>query len=219
MISKPAKPLARIVETPGPISARPLACALYHRVSTRDQDPTIARAELQAAARARGLTVAIDVEEVATGARNDRPGLQRVLQAAHKGEISTVLVWKLDRFGRSTVDLLNNIRALSNAGTRFICTTQGIDVRPSGADPMGALMITVLAAVAEFERAVTRERISLGLDAARRAGKHLGRPRRSGGPSGEEVVAMRAARLSWSEIAQRTGLTVGTARRRLAEVG
>lgn len=216
MAAKPAKRAARIVENPVGISARGSACAIYHRVSTADQDATIARVELEAAARARGLTVALDVEESGSGARNDRPGLQRVLDAAHRGRISAVLVWKLDRFGRSTTDLLNNIRQLSNAGVRFVCTSQSIDVRPGG-DAMGSLMITILAAVAEFERDVTRERIGLGIAAARRAGRHLGRPRLKNAPQGEAVRAERAAGRSWSEVAERLGCTAATARRRAVE--
>lgn len=199
------------------LSARATAAAVYHRVSTRDQDPTIARAELLNAARARGLTVALDVEETGSGARNDRPGLQRVLDAAHRGEISAVLVWKLDRFGRSTVDLLNNIKALTSAGVRFVAVTQSIDLRAGGGDPMGNLMITVLSGVAEFEREVTIERITLGLAAARKAGKHLGRARDYAAPAPHLVRRARASGLSWSATSKKLGCTVAMARRRFAE--
>src|SRR5947208_12543505 len=105
-------------------------CALYHRVSTRDQNRALARRELRQAAAARGLAIVLDVEETGSGARNNRPGLCRVMEAARKGQIAAVLVWKLDRFGRSSLDLLSNIRALTDGGVRFVAVTQGLDVRP-----------------------------------------------------------------------------------------
>src|SRR5438045_1989559 len=97
--------------------------ALYHRVSTLDQDVTLAREELRRAARARGYHVPrdLDIEEKGSGARNDRPGLQRVLEAARRGKVAAVLVWKLDRWGRSQLDVLTNVKALRDAGVRFIC--------------------------------------------------------------------------------------------------
>jgi len=111
--------------------------ALYHRVSTVDQNPNAARNELRAAARRMEMRVVLDQRETGKGLNNDRPGLVRVLDAARRGAIDAVLVWKLDRFGRSAFDLLGNIRQLEAAGVRFVAVTQGIDIRPGG-DPMSA---------------------------------------------------------------------------------
>jgi predicted site-specific integrase-resolvase len=86
--------------------------ALYHRVSTVDQNPQLGRRELRAAARRMGLRVALDVRETGKGTNNDRSGLVRVIGAAQRGDVDAVLVWKLDRFGRSAFDLLGNIRHL-----------------------------------------------------------------------------------------------------------
>ena len=86
-----------------------LRCALYHRVSTRDQNPELPLEELHRAAEARGYEVAEVVTETGSGARNDRPGLQRVLELARSGEVDAVLVWKLDRAGRSVIDVLATI--------------------------------------------------------------------------------------------------------------
>ena len=69
-------------------------CALYHRCSTLDQDPTLARQELRSAALARGMTIAMEIEETGSGARNDRPGLQKIMEAARQGAVSCVLVWE-----------------------------------------------------------------------------------------------------------------------------
>ena len=149
--------------------------AIYHRVSTVDQNPILARDELHAAAARLGGEVVLVVEEQGSGARNDRPGLQRVLDAARRGQLDAVVCWKLDRFGRSVLDVLANVRALEAAGVRFIVTTQGLDVRPGG-DAMSRLILSVLASVAEFERDLIRERTRLGLRKARADGKRIGRP-------------------------------------------
>jgi DNA invertase Pin-like site-specific DNA recombinase len=186
--------------------------ALYHRVSTLDQDPTLARAELRTAAVVRGLAVVTEVEETGSGARNDRPGLVRILDDARRGRVDVVLCWKLDRFGRSALDVLANVRALEDAGVRFIATTQGIDVKPGG-DAMSRLTLTMLAAVAEFERELIIERTRLGLAKARRAGQRLGRPPTGRAPDAGAVLSLRSDGIPWTEIAQRLGCSVMAARR------
>lgn len=186
--------------------------ALYHRVSTLDQNPTLARAELRAAAKRLGYRVVLDVEETGSGARNDRPGFQRVLAAARRGEFDAMLVFKLDRAGRSALDLLANIRELVEVhGVRFIVTSQGLDLKPGG-DAISRLLMTVLAAVAEFERDLIRDRTRLGLAAARRRGVRLGR-RPLPGPTAAVVVAHREAGDSWSTIAKNLGCSIAKARR------
>ncbi len=194
---------------------RPLRAALYHRVSTREQNPRLARVELRAAAAARGLRVVLDVEETASGRGSVRPGLDRVVDAAQRGAIDIVMVQRLDRWGRSTLDLLANLRRLRWAGVGFVAIAQGLEVR-SQPDAVSDLTLTVLAAVAEFERAVIVERTLDGLAAARRAGKKLGRPLGKNAPAPERVAALRAAGRSWPAIARRLRCTVGSARRALA---
>ncbi len=186
--------------------------AIYHRASTVDQDASLAREELRAAAKARGLHLVLEIEETGSGARNDRPGLQRVMEAARRHKIDAVLVWKLDRFARSALDLLSNIRELEACGVRFIAVTQGIDIRPDG-DPMSRLMLTVMAGVAEFERSLIMERTRLGLEKARKRGKRLGRPVSRKAPSPDVVARLRSAGLSWSKVAAELGCTASAARR------
>ncbi len=165
--------------------------ALYHRVSTLDQDRTLARSELRATAKRLGDRIVLDVEETRSGARNDRPGFQRVLRAARRGEFDALLVFKLDRAGRSALDLLANIRELVDLhGVRCVVTSQGLDLKPGG-DAISRLLMTVLAAVAEFERDLIRDRTRLGLAAARRRGVRLGR-RPLPGPSAAQVLERRA---------------------------
>lgn len=193
---------------------RRLRAALYHRVSTREQNPRLARAELRAAAATRGLRVVLDVEETASGRGSHRPGLDRVMDAAQRGRLDIVLVQRLDRWGRSTLDLLTNIRRLRSAGVAFAAIAQGLEVRPEH-DAVSELTLTILAAAAEFERAIIVERTLDGLAAARRAGKRLGRPLGKHAPAPERVAALRAAGRSWPAIARRLRCTVGSARRAL----
>lgn len=189
--------------------------AIYHRVSTVEQDASLARDELRQAARVRGLDVVLDEEETGSGARNDRPGLLRVLEAARRGRVDWVLVWKLDRWGRSALDLLSNVRELQRAGVRFVAVSQGLEVRPEG-DAISGLVLGVLAAVAEFERDLIVERTRLGLDKARRRGRRLGRPPTLADPDAHQVAELRAAGRSWSAIAKQLGCAATCARRAFA---
>jgi len=197
------------------MAQRRLRAALYHRVSTREQNPRLARRELRAAAAARGLRVVLEVEETASGRGSVRPGLDRILGAAQRGALDVVLVQRLDRWGRSTLDLLANLRRLRSAGVAFAAIAQGLEVRAQH-DAVSDLTLTVLAAVAEFERAVIVERTLDGLAAARRAGKKLGRPLGKSAPSPERVAELRAAGRTWPEVARRLRCTESSARRALA---
>ena len=199
-------------------SAKPVRAALYHRVSTAEQNPTAARHALHEAATMRGFTIAMDVEEHGSGARNDRPGLQKIMTAASKSQIDVVCVWKLDRWGRSALDLLGNIRRLEDAGVRFVAVTQSIDLKPNG-DSLSRMMVTMLAAVAEFERDLIVERARLGLEKAKREGRQLGRRVSAGAPDPHQVVALRVAGASWSSISAQLSCGVDAARRAAKRLG
>lgn len=194
---------------------RRLRAALYHRVSTREQNPRLARAELRSAAAARGLRVVLDIEETASGRGSIRPGLDRILSAADRGLIDVVLVQRLDRWGRSTLDLLANIRRLRSAGVIFVAIAQGLEIRPRH-DAVSELTLTILAAAADFERSVIVERTLEGLAAARRAGKRIGRPLGPDAPAPHRVITLRALGHSWPEVARTLGCHVSSARRALS---
>jgi putative DNA-invertase from lambdoid prophage Rac len=141
--------------------------ATYHRVSTDEQDPEGARADLLAWAAAQGHVVVEPIEETGSGADNDRPGLDRVLALAEAREVQIVAVWKLDRFGRSVLDLLANVRKLNQAGVTLVATSQGLALGPA-AEPVQRLSGTMLAALAEYELAMIRERTRQAIDARKR---------------------------------------------------
>lgn len=194
-----------------------MRAALYHRVSTVDQNAAAARRELRTAAKRFGARVVLDVEETGSGAANDRPGLRRVLEAARRREIDAVLVWKLDRWGRSSLDLLANLRELETCGVRFIATTQGIDLKPGG-DAISRMLVGFLAAVAEFERDLIRERTRLGMQQARERGVRLGRPRRPL-PDVEVVESLDASGESLRAVAGALGCSTHSIRQVLAGDG
>jgi DNA invertase Pin-like site-specific DNA recombinase len=183
----------------------------YHRCSTLDQRPDLMREELRAAAARLGELV-MEVEETGSGGRADRPGLLRVLDAARRGKLDAVMVAKLDRWGRSSLDVLANIRVLETAGVRFIAVSQGLDVRPGG-DATSRLLVTVLAAVAEFERDLIRERTRIGMAKARKRGVQIGRRRSLSPQAVEEARRLRGAGKSWRQVAEAVGCSVWAARR------
>src|SRR5580698_11380430 len=145
---------------------------LYARVSTFDQHtiPLQIRALREYAAR-RGWTIALQVKEVGSGAAQ-RQLREKLLEAARRREIDVVLVWRLDRWGRSVPDLVSTLHELQHLGVGFVSLTEAVDLTT----PAGRAMAGLLAVFAEFEREILRERVRAGLDHARPQGKCLGRP-------------------------------------------
>ena len=149
-----------------------LRAGLYARVSTNDQQtiPLQIRALREYTAR-RGWTVALQVKEVGTGA-SQRQLREKLLEAARRREIDIILVWRLDRWGRSVADLLMTLQELQHLGVGFVSLTEALDLTT----PAGRAMAALLAVFAEFEREILRERVRAGLAHARQNGKKLGRP-------------------------------------------
>jgi DNA invertase Pin-like site-specific DNA recombinase len=129
-------------------------------VSTADQNPELQLRDLQAHADRQGWAIVETYEDVISGAKAARPGLNRLMAGAQAREFDCLLVWKLDRFGRSLVDCLNNIRTLEENSVRFIAVTQGLDTDQQ--NPASRFLLHVLGAAAEFERALIHERTLAG---------------------------------------------------------
>jgi DNA invertase Pin-like site-specific DNA recombinase len=185
--------------------------ALYIRVSTHDQNSALQKAELERHLADRGWENAGVYEDQMSGARQSRPGLNRLLEDAAIGKFEAVAVWKLDRFGRSLVDCLNNIQHLERCNVRFIATTQNLDT--SYADPASRFLLHILGSAAEFERSLIKDRVHAGLKQAKKDGKQLGRPKLVF--SRDEVARLRTEGLSIREISTRMNLTVATVHRTL----
>jgi DNA invertase Pin-like site-specific DNA recombinase len=143
-----------------------------------------------------------------SGSKLSRPALDRLMADAAKRKFDCVVVWKLDRFGRSVLNLSQQLAALTGFGVRFVATTQGLDTDQS--NPTAALLLHILSAVAEFERSMIKERTLSGIKAARAAGKIIGRPKRVF--RRDEVVRLRDEEgLSWRAIGKQLGIPAMTA--------
>ena len=162
----------RVFGHPGKRSKTALRAGLYARVSTNDQQtlPMQLRALREYAAR-RGWSVFSQVKEIGSGAAQ-RQAREKLIEAARRRDIDVVLVWRLDRWGRSVADLLATLQELEHLGVGFVSLTEALDLTT----PAGRAMAGLLAVFAEFEREVLRERVRAGLAHARQNGKRLGRP-------------------------------------------
>jgi putative DNA-invertase from lambdoid prophage Rac len=170
---------------------------LYARVSTNDQQ-TLAmqnRALREYAAR-RGWMIALQVREVNSGAAR-REAREKILEAARRREIDVVLVWRLDRWGRSVTDLAT-LQELDHLGVGFVSLTEALDLTTAA----GRAMAAMLAVFAAFEREILQERTRAGLAHARLNGKRLGRPM-TGGLQAAAIGKLHRAGISKSEIARR----------------
>jgi putative DNA-invertase from lambdoid prophage Rac len=184
---------------------------LYARASTNDQQtlPMQNRAMREYAGR-RGWTIAMQVREVGSGAVK-RQAREKLLEAARRRDIDVVLVWRLDRWGRSVTDLLETLQELEHLGVGFVSLTEALDLTT----PAGRAMAGLLAIFAEFEREILRERTRAGLAQARQNGKRLGRPE-TAARHAAEIRKLHRAGISKSEIARR--LQIGrTSVRRILE--
>ena len=181
--------------------------AIYARVSTVDQQtiPEQVR-QLEELAARRGWTIVRVVREVASGAAR-RAKRDELLASARRREIDAVLVWKLDRWGRSVADLVATLHELTALGVAFVSLTEALDL----STPSGRALATMLAVFAEFERDMLRERVRSGLDRVRREGKRLGRPP-TAARHAEEIHAL-AHRFSQAEIARRLRIGASSVRR------
>lgn len=111
-------------------------------------------------------------QEVASGAKTARPHLEEALKYARKGDV--IVVWKLDRLGRSLKHLIETIQDLEKKGVEFKSLTEGMDTKTPG----GRLLFNIFGAIAEFEKDLIKERTQAGLKAARARGRKGGRPKR-----------------------------------------
>ena len=192
-------------------AAKTFRAGLYARVSTQDQQtlPRQSHARRQYAAR-RGWTVAMQVREAGSGAAQ-REAREQLRQAARRREIDVVLVWRLDRWGRSVTDRLATLQEREHLGVGFVSVTEALDLTT----PTGRAMAGLLSVFAEFERDILRERVRAGLAHARQNGKRLGRPITAGLPA-DQVRQLYRAGISKSEIARRLRIGRTSVRRILA---
>jgi DNA invertase Pin-like site-specific DNA recombinase len=186
--------------------------ALYARVSTLNgQDPEMQLSELREYAARRGWTITSEyVDQGVSGSKESRPELNQLMADAHRRKFDAVLVWKIDRFGRSLKHLVNALADLCAYGVAFVSFRDNLDL----STPSGRLMFQIIGAMAEFERSLIQERVKAGLRNARAKGKKFGRPRAQVDAAG--VAALRHEGFSWSQVCATLDVSKGTAQRAVA---
>src|ERR1700675_671650 len=187
----------------------PKRVALYARVSTSNgqQDPEMQLRVLREYAKHREMTIVGEYIDRMTGSKDSRPSLNRLMADAGQRKFDAVLVWKLDRFGRSLRHLVNALAELEALGLTFISLRDNLDL----STPSGRLMFQIIGAMAEFERSLIQERVKAGLRNAKAKGKRLGRPRVVVDETA--IFAMRDSGASWRAISGKLGIGLGTAHR------
>ncbi len=202
----------RVFGHPSKQAQTKLRAGLYARVSTNDQQtiPLQIRALREYAGR-RGWTIASQVKEVGSGA-SQRQRREKLLDAARRREIDVVLVWRLDRWGRSVTDLLATLQELEHLGVGFVSQNEAQDLTT----PSGRAMAALLAVFAAFEREILQERVRAGLAHARQNGQRLGRPA-TAGLHADKMRKLYRAGTSKSEIARRLRIGRTSVRRILKE--
>lgn len=182
---------------------------LYARVSTvdKEQNPEVQLQELRAYCTRRGWEIAGEFVDQMSGTKSQRPQWQDMLRQVRQRRCDAVVVFRFNRFARSTRELVNWLEEFEALGIEFVSLHEAIDT----STPIGKLVFKITAAIAEFEVDIIKENVRAGLLHARSKGKALGRPRRIG--NGEQILSLRRTGSRWGEIASKYGISVSTAKR------
>jgi putative DNA-invertase from lambdoid prophage Rac len=184
---------------------------LYARVSTHDQQTLpMQLSTMTEYVTRRGWIIVKRVEDIGSGA-STRPLRDELMRAARRREIDAVLVWRLDRWGRSLVDLITTLKELSTLDVGFVSITEALDMTTPG----GRAMAGMLAVFSEFEREILRDRVKAGIAQARSQGKPHGRPITVAAHA-DEIKSLLAQGISKREIAKRFDISRTSVRRLVA---
>ena len=181
--------------------------AIYARVSTHDkgQDPDLQLKPLREYCKQRSFEVAGEFIDVGiSGSKDRRPEIDKLMELSRKRLIDCVLVWKLDRFGRSLKHLVTALDEFEKLGVSFISYRENLDLTSS----TGKLMFHIIAAMAEFERELIKERVKAGIVNARSKGKQIGR-KPIDNDTAEKIIELRNQNLSFGKISKQLKLSVG----------
>lgn len=185
--------------------------AVYVRVSTEDQDTANQLPALERIAAARGYRVVSTLSETMTGTKKRRPALDALLEGARRGEFKVILVWAIDRLGRSMPAIVDTVLELDRLGVTIVSHSEPwLDTQ----GPVRPLLLSIFAWVAQQERDRLVERTKEGLRHARKSGKTLGRPRVT--VDVDQALRMRVQGLSMAAVAQKMGVGVGTLHKALS---
>ena len=177
-----------------------VACCIYARVSTAEQNAAMQLEELRAFAAKREWEIVEEfIDSGVSGSKESRPALNRLLADAKRRKFDAVLVYRYDRFARSLRQLVNALSEFDALGIHFVSLHEGVDT----STPNGRLVFGIFASIAEFERELIRSRVRSGLAAARAKGKRLGRPRVI--VDARRIATLRKSGASWATVCQETG--------------
>src|SRR5580658_3151409 len=183
---------------------------IYARVSTKDQSCELQVRDLRAYCAARGFDLVREYVDVGqSGVKDSRPELNKLMDDARKRQFDAIVVWRFDRFARSTKHLLLALEEFRSLGIQFISYQENIDTSSA----LGQALFTIVSAVAQLERDLIRERVSAGIRNARANGKKLGRPKST--VVRERIRQLKAEGASLRQIAAKLGVGYGTVRERL----
>ncbi len=185
------------------------AIVAYCRVSTAEQDTESQIHAIRGYCERQGWTLGRIYEDQISGAADRRPALDELKADCLKGKLGTILVFRFDRLARSTAHLLECLKLFQESGVDFISVSEGIDTSTS----VGKMVLTFLGAIGEFERSIIRERVQAGVDRAKAAGIHCGRPRK--GFDVAAAIKLRAEGKSLREIAAEVHVNYATVKRYL----
>jgi DNA invertase Pin-like site-specific DNA recombinase len=184
--------------------------AIYARVSTKDQSCDLQLRDLRAYCSARGFNLVGEYVDVGqSGAKDSRPELDELMGDARKRQFDAIVVWRFDRFARSTRHLLMALEEFRALGIQFVSFQENVDT----STPMGRAMFVIVAAVAQLEQDLIRERVSAGIRNARANGKRLGRP--TCAVDRDRILQLKMEGQSLRQIARTLGVGYGTVRSRL----
>ena len=184
--------------------------AIYVRVSTKDQSVGMQLNDLERYSKERGLNIfKVYEDNGVSGTKETRPALGQLMDDARKRKFNVVLVWRFDRFARSTKHLVNALYEFRNLGIDFISYQENIDT----SSPLGEAIFTIISAMSKLERDIIAERVKGGLRKARANGKRLGRPKNE--VDTDKVIEYRKQNKSIRQIAAELNLSKGAVQRAL----
>jgi len=193
-----------------------MKCAIYCRVSTRDQSVEMQLVQLREYAQRRGWEIADEyIDEAVSGIKKKRPGLDRLMADCQQRLVDVVLVWKFDRFARSVTHLTQALETFQALGIDFVSYSQNLDT----STPMGKMLFVIIGAVGELERDLIRERTEAGRQVARTRGVKFGRRSVVTPEVRDRIFALRKGGQTFAYISNLLGIGEATVARTLAPGG
>lgn len=190
-----------------------MKAAIYARVSTQDQKCDLQLRDLRAMAMSRGLEITLEyIDHGQSGAKKSRPALDEMLRAAKRGKFRVLLVWRLDRLGRSLGHLVSLLEDFRASNVELVSYSEGLDFSST----TGKLMYQIIGAFAEFEREAIRERVRAGVQTARAKGRILGRPKNR--VNAEQIQELFSIGRNAAEVSQQLRISQATLYRRIRAV-